>query len=65
MCDYALMLIDVYYAQNCAGIMYASLPPTLHNCHPYFELVCVCKVQSMDDNCVEWVECMGVASGCA
>ena len=22
------------------------------------------KVQSMDDNCGEWVECMGVASGC-
>ena len=25
---------------------------------------CMCKVQSMDDNCGEWVECMGVASGC-
>ena len=24
-CDYALMLVDAYYAQNCAGIMYASL----------------------------------------
>ena len=24
----------------------------------------MCKVQSMDDNCGEWVECMGVASGC-
>ena len=23
--DYALMLIDAYYAQNCVGIMYASL----------------------------------------
>ena len=23
-----------------------------------------CKVKSMDDNCGEWVECMGVASGC-
>ena len=23
-----------------------------------------CKVQSMDDNRGEWVECMGVASGC-
>ena len=22
------------------------------------------KVKSMDDNCGEWVECMGVASGC-
>ena len=30
-----------------------------NECHPYFELV-----QSMDDNCGEWVECMGVASGC-
>ena len=24
----------------------------------------LCKVQSMDDNCGEWVECMSVASGC-
>ena len=24
----------------------------------------LCKVQSMDDNCGEWVECMGVVSGC-
>ena len=24
----------------------------------------LCKVQSMDDNCGEWVEYMGVASGC-
>ena len=24
----------------------------------------MCKFQSMDDNCGEWVECMGVASGC-
>ena len=24
----------------------------------------LCKVQSMDDNCGEWVESMGVASGC-
>ena len=22
------------------------------------------EVKSMDDNCGEWVECMGVASGC-
>ena len=22
------------------------------------------KLKSMDDNCGEWVECMGVASGC-
>ena len=22
----------------------------------------LCKVQSMDDNCGEWVECMGVAT---
>ena len=36
------------------------IPPTLHNCHPYFELC-----TSMDDNCGEWVECMGVASGCS
>ena len=26
MCDYAFMLVDVYFAQNCVGIMYASLP---------------------------------------
>ena len=24
----------------------------------------LCKVQSMNDNCGEWVECVGVASGC-
>ena len=24
----------------------------------------LCKVQSMDDNCGEWVECIGVASEC-
>ena len=24
----------------------------------------VCNVKSMDDNCGEWVECTGVASGC-
>ena len=24
----------------------------------------VAQVKSMDDNCGEWVECMGVASGC-
>ena len=24
----------------------------------------LCNVKSMDDNCGEWVECMGVASGC-
>ena len=24
----------------------------------------LCKVQSIDDNCGEWVEFMGVASGC-
>ena len=28
---------------------------------PYFEL---CTSKSMDDNCGEWVECMGVVSGC-
>ena len=22
------------------------------------------QIQSMDDNCGEWVECMGAASGC-
>ena len=38
------------------------IPPTLHDCPIHtFNL---CKVQSMDDNCGEWVECMGVASGC-
>ena len=31
------------------------------DCHSYFNL---CKVKSMNDNCGEWVECMGVASGC-
>ena len=37
--------------------------------HPYFLFIFLMfsfllKVQSMDDNCGEWVECMGVASGC-
>ena len=27
-------------------------------------LMVLAQVQSMDDNCGEWVECMGVASGC-
>ena len=36
------------------------LKVTVH-CHLYFYL---CKVKSMDDNCGEWVECMGVVSGC-
>ena len=27
-------------------------------------IVNVAQVKSMDDNCGEWVECMGVASGC-
>ena len=31
------------------------IPPTLHNCHPYFEVWMTI---------VEWVECVGVASGC-
>ena len=39
-----------------------------HTFHPLSTIVIhtfnLCKVQSMDDNCGEWVECMGVASGC-
>ena len=31
----------------------------MDDCHPYFA-----QVQSMDDNCGEWVECMGVACAC-
>ena len=30
----------------------------------YIHTFNLCKVQSMDDNCGEWVECMGVASAC-
>ena len=30
---------------------------------PFSTLDPFCKVKSMDDNCGEWVECMGVASG--
>ena len=41
--------------------LHLSIPPTLHRCHPYFELV---QVQSMDDKCGEWVESMDVASEC-
>ena len=39
----------------------------IHTFHPLSTIVIhtfnLCKVQSMDDNCGEWVECMGVASG--
>ena len=39
-----------------------------HTFHPLSTIVIhtfnLCKVQSLDDNCGEWVECMGVASGC-
>ena len=39
-----------------------------HTFHPLSTIVIhtfnLCKVKSMDDNCGEWVECMGVASGC-
>ena len=38
-----------------------------HTFHPlstiFINTFNLCKVQSMDDNCGEWVECMGVASG--
>ena len=30
----------------------------------YDIILCFAQVKSMDDNCGEWVECMGVASGC-
>ena len=41
-----------------------------HTTYPYSSCICtfwqqyIYKVKSMDDNCGEWVECMGVASGC-
>ena len=39
-----------------------------HTFHPLSTTVIhtfnLCKVQSMDDNCGEWVECMHVANGC-
>ena len=36
----------------------------VNGCWKWGEHSLPCKVQSMDDNCGEWVECMGVASGC-
>ena len=40
-----------------------------HTFHPLSTIVIntlnLCKVQSMNDNCGEWVECMCVASGCS
>ena len=37
-----------------------------HRFHPLTTIIIytlnLCKVQSMDDNCGEWVECMGVVS---
>ena len=39
-----------------------------HTFHPLSTIVIhtlnFAQVKSMDDNCGEWVECMGVASGC-
>ena len=42
-----------------------------HTTYPYSSCICTflqqhpyAQVKSMDDNCGEWVECMGVASGC-
>ena len=46
-----------------SGLLYvldvACIDKVLDDCHPYFA-----QVQSMDDNCGEWVECMGVACAC-
>ena len=40
-----------------------------HRFHPLSTIVIhtlnFAQVKSMDDNCGEWVECMGVASGCS
>ena len=53
-----------------AGHYLLTTTPSSHNhrFHPLSTIVIhtsnLCKVQSMDDNCGEWVECMGVASGC-
>ena len=33
-------------------------------CPGMFQALATPLVQSMDDNCGEWMECMGVASGC-
>ena len=48
------------YKTLCAAFIW--LPWDARSC-PYECLYCA-KVQSMDDNCGEWVECIGVASGC-
>ena len=48
----------------------SMIPPYnhTHTFHPLSTIVIhtlnFAQVKSMDDNCGEWVECMGVASGC-
>ena len=51
------------------GVSFYKLFPTALHCgQPALSLYVYtnfCKVQSVDDNCGEWVECIGVASGCS
>ena len=53
---------------SCSPHPLATPASHTHTFHPLPTIVIhtlnLCKVQSMDDNCGEWVECMGVASGC-
>ena len=48
------------------SIYLLTTTPSSHNhrFHPLPLRIEVRKVQSMDDNCGEWMECMGVASAC-
>ena len=49
--------------------LHTTIPTShTHTFHPLSTIVIhilnFAQVQNMDDNCGEWVECMGVASGC-
>ena len=74
--DFIILLIPT----PLVSVLFCSSIPTLCSFKKFFFLSCntiehhiiiivihtfnLCKVQSMDDNCGEWVECMCVASGC-
>ena len=45
------------------SIYLLTTTPNSHT-HTFHPLSTIAQVKSMDDNCGEWVECMGVASGC-
>ena len=51
------------WAFNCETTVHAMVYIYIYSCCGIYIYIHA-QVQSMDDNCGEWVECMGVASGC-